>query len=662
MKSNSKFFIVCLLALIFGGFSSSYSKELRYPDIKQTMQKMFAYHVENKSFSPLVVKRSFKIYLEQFDPDRLYLLKSEVDAFINLSQRDVNWVIHQYHQDEYEEYVKMDLIIQKAILRHRAIRAQIVTELLEQEQFQSVQDERYSDFAKSEAELKRRMKKKMVKLLSLRQKRSENSLNSNRKVKIVALLEKRLKRHESGYIPEGLSRQEYETRIEHLRSLHILKSLAKSLDAHTAYYDEEEAVELRTALKKQFHGIGVILREGEDGIYVADLITGGPAYNSKEIVVGDLLLEINGMTLEEASFEDVLEKLKGDVGTSVKLTLKNRSGKDSRKVSLKREKIILNQERLSYSYEPYADGVIGKITLPGFYDNGEGVNAEKDLREAIKELKSKGHLYGLVIDMRENSGGFLTQAVKIAGLFITNGVVVISKYADGEIRYMRDLDGKMYYQGPLLLLTSKASASAAEIVAQALQDYGAALVVGDERTYGKGSMQYQTVTEENSKAFFKVTVGRYYTVSGRSTQIEGVIADIVVPTVFSPYKIGERYLEYPLSSDQLDLRKSFEDNAKQNYRSFPKRQLPYLYRKDTTWTSMLPTLKANSQKRLAKNEDFQCFLKKIHGKKCSTASGKSLRQQKRASDHGVDDLHVRECVLILKDMIYLKSQKTSEDS
>lgn len=623
------------------------------------MQQIFSYHVENKTFSPLIAKRSFKVYLEQFDSDKIYLLKSEAATFLDLSHKEVKWVMHQYEKGEFDEYVKMNKIIEKSIERHRKIREEIRVEILNGVEVLSETDANYNDFSLSEADIKRRLKKKINKILTLREKRAGKALDFQRKAKILALLEKKFRRYESGYYFSDEKGELYsQEKREHYVALHVLKAMAKSLDAHSAYYDSDEAIELRTALKKQFHGIGVVLKEGEDGIYVADLITGGPADLSKKIKVGEFLLEINGQNLSEASFEEVLDYLRGEVGTSVDLKLKDKDGL-CHSLSLKREKIVLNQERLTYSFEPYGDGVIGKIILPGFYDNGEGVNAEKDLRDAIRDLKAKGPIYGLVIDMRENSGGFLTQAVKVAGLFITKGVVVISKYSDGEIRYMRDLDGRMYYQGPLILLTSKASASAAEIVAQALQDYGVALVVGDERTYGKGSMQYQTVTEENSKAFFKVTVGRYYTISGRSTQIEGVQADIVVPTIFSPFNIGERYLEYPLSSDHLDLKQFFEDSAKQGYNAFSKKYLPHLYRKDSTWTSMLSTLKANSDKRLAKDENFQCFLRKIHGKERVKSKQKLAKKTLNDNDFGVVDLQMKECVLIIKDMIYLKSSSAS---
>lgn len=621
-------------------------KELKYPQIRQNMQHIFQYHVENKSLSPIVVKRSFKIYIEQFDPDQIYLLKNEVLPFLELGDSQITNVVKHYEKDQFDEYLELNQVLEQAIARHRRIREEV--KILVMQGYTPNSREIPSDYAKSEEELKHRMLYKFNKVVEFREKKEGGRLSIEKKGKLFALYEKKLRRLESYYY--SLDVQASGHSAEHYQALHILKALTKSLDSHSAYYSSDEAAELRAALKKQFQGIGVVLRESEEGVYIADLITGGPAQLSGDVKIGDYLIAVDGHNVEEVVFDEVLEYLRGDEGSGVELTLK-REDSSAFQVKLKREKIVLNEERLSYTYEPYADGVIGKICLPGFYDNGEGINSEKDLREAIKELKALGPLYGLVIDLRENSGGFLTQAVKVAGLFITKGIIVISKYADGEIRYMRDLDGRMYYQGPLVLLTSKASASAAEIVAQALQDYGVAVVVGDERTYGKGSMQYQTVTEEDAKAYFKVTVGRYYTISGRSTQIEGVKADIVVLTAFAPYNIGERYLEYPLSSDQLDMEAMAQ--GKGPYKTFQKKYLPSLQVKETIWKKMIPYLKINSEKRLAKDENFQLFLRKIRGEVSETRVSKNNRKNHNNDNFGVNDLQMKESVNIVKDMIYL---------
>lgn len=640
-------FLTQWLVLVFLPGLAYSAKELKYSQVRPNMQTIMHYHIENKEFSSLIVKRSFKVYLEQFDPEKLYLLKDEVKSFLDLNEKDIALVIRQYDKDRFDEYIKMNHMLQKSIDRHRAIREEAIAFILKGGELQ-IQSDNHNDYASSEKEIKERIIIKYQKIIMLRERRAESSLDNEKKLKLLNLYEKRLRRHESAYYVSDERGEIHSPEVqEHYQSLHVLKAVTKSLDAHSAYYSAEEAAELRAALKKQFEGVGVVLKETEEGVCVADLITGGPAYESRKIHIGDVLIAIDGLSIKESSFDEILEKLRGEEGSVVELTFKTSSSLEN-PVKLKREKILLNEERLSYTYEPYADGVIGKIVLPGFYDNGEGVNSEKDLREAIKDLKSKGTLYGLVIDMRENSGGFLSQAVKVSGLFITKGVIVISKYSDGEIRYMRDLDGRMYYQGPLVLLTSKASASAAEIVAQALQDYGVAVIAGDERTYGKGSMQYQTVTEEDAKIYFKVTVGKYYTISGKSTQIEGVKADILVPTAFAPYNIGEKYLEYPLSNDHLDIEVAGVKGSPQ--KTIQKKYLPQMQQTETIWVQMIPSLKKNSEYRIGHDKNYQFFLQRVNGGR-STAQRNS--QSKKSENSGSVDLQTKEAVNIVKDMIYM---------
>jgi carboxyl-terminal processing protease len=458
---------------------------------------------------------------------------------------------------------------------------------------------------------------------------------ADRKQKICALFEKRFNHYESAYLPCDKS--------EHYLATHILRSMARGLDAHTAFFSPEEAYEMRSSLEKQFEGIGVVLREGLDGIEISDFIKGGPAEKSGKVQIGDIVVEIDGKPVVTTAYYDVLQQLKGNGRKDIVLGL--RRGQDVVKVDLKREKILMEDERLIYTAEPFADGIIGKLTLPSFYESPDSSSCEADIREALRELKKQGKLLGLVLDMRNNLGGFLSQAVKVSGLFITSGVVVISKYAQGEIQYLRNVDPRVYYNGPLVVLTSKLSASAAEIVAQALQDYGVGLVVGDDRTYGKGTIQYQTVTDTGAQSFFKVTVGRYYTVSGRSTQIDGVKADIIVPSAYSPYSIGERYLEYALRNDQVPSAYAdpLTDVPGQSKLWFQKNYLPYLQKKESQWVKMVPTLKTNSGYRLKNDPNFQVFLKKMD------------ENSDPGFDTGENDLQMSEAVSIVKDMINLKS-------
>ena len=608
------------------------AKPLVYRDIQQTMQEMLEYHIEYKELSPLLVKRSFKIYLEQFDPEKMYLLKSEVLPYQELGRLQVRGVIDDFDRGSFGAYESCALMLSKAAIRARSLRGEVSAEIAAGKSVSMSKTTAHVDYASSERELKARIAARIYAALRL----DERQLSKEKLQKGLELVDRKLARREKSYL---LSQGQG---VEHKVALHTLKALARSLDAHTSYYSPDEAYEIRTSLKKQLEGIGVVLRENLSGVYIADLIENGPAYQSGGVAVGDVIIEVNGRAVDRMEFDEILEELKGESGTSVELVLM-RDGAPQ-KVKLTRRKIAMQGELVSYSFEPFADGIIGKIELPAFYDNGSDITAERHLRKALIGLKNEGNLRGIVIDMRENAGGFLTQAVKVAGMFITRGVVVISKYSEGEVQYLRNLDGRSFFDGPIVLLTSKASASAAEVVAGALQDYGVALVVGDQRTYGKGSMQYQTITDPRAEMFFKVTVGRYYTVSGKSTQIVGVPADVHVPTIYSPFNIGERYLEYPISGDQLasafvDPLTGLDPKTKE---LLQQKYVPYLQKQEMRWKKMVPILVQNSRMRIKKDSNYQCFLNVINGKdtKCT-----------RKNNFGSTDLQMKEAVNIVRDMV-----------
>ncbi len=638
-----------ILFFILSSLSGAF--QLKRPDVKEAMEEMLAYHVEHKEFSPFLAKRSLKVYIQQFDSEKLYLLSSEVRPFVDPSNSQLKGIVQKYHQGDLSEYAALNQLIQKSIARAREHRQEIERELIQSDEIPTLSlDDSYADYARSDAELKMRIKKQLSQILAIEKRHGTlRQWNPQQRQKLFDLWERRFARLENTYLPSAAA-------TEHYLCMHVLKAMAKSLDAHSSYFSPEEAYEMRASLEKQFEGIGVVLREGIDGVAIHDMIKGGPAERSGKIHRGDLLTEIDGSSVEGSSYDDVLKRLQGSGSGKIELGFRRFSKEDTLefyRVTLKREKIVMQDDRVQYAKEPYGDGFIGKIHLPSFYESTGSSSCEADLRLALRELKKEGKLNGLVLDMRGNSGGFLTQAVKVAGLFVSSGVIVISKYAHGETQYLRDLDGRSYYDGPLVILTSRASASAAEIVAQALQDYGTALVVGDERTYGKGTIQYQTVTDTSSTSYFKVTVGRYYTVSGRTTQIDGVSADIFVPTAYSELPIGERYLEYPLKSDRIPsvYTDPLTDVDPRHKPWFQKNYLPNLQKKLSLWTQMLPELQKNSAYRLHQDKDYTLFLKVLKEEKKGEIFTPTAQ-----NNWGVADLQMQEAINILKDMAALKPE------
>jgi carboxyl-terminal processing protease len=641
-------FLCFLLFLAWASQGFSAPQNLTLPEIPKVLERLFSYHIENKQLNTTLIRRSMKIFIEQFDSEKAYLLSSEVHRYLHLSDAEASAILHRVQQGNYSDYATLFQVFQGAIARAGLMRVASSQELIQKGVQPSIERAvtPSAQYALSDSDLKTRQTTRMVRFFLFHE--SRTSLETpERRAKVCALFARKVSRLEAPFLTTN-------PKFEHTLTVKILKSLAKSLDTHTSFFSPEEAYEMRLSLEKQFEGVGVVLAEGVDGVMISDVLKGSPAEQSGKIGVNDLLLSIDGQDIRALSFEEVLDLLKKK-GSEIILGFKR--NETTFDVALKKEPIVMNDERIEVSHEKFGDGVVGKIALHSFYESANGVSSEKDMKEAIRSFKAQGPLHGLILDLRENSGGFLSQAVKVAGLFISTGVVVISKYGKEDVHYLRTLAGRAFYNGPVVVLTSKMSASAAEIVAQALQDYGLAVIVGDERTFGKGSIQYQNVTDAKSDLFFKVTVGRYYTASGRSTQIDGVIADIVVPTQYAPYNIGERFLEYPLPRDAVapayvDPLTDLDEKTRQ---VFQKRYLPFLQRVVPYWKKMMSQLKKNSEARLARDPDFQAFLKRLDKIRARqhTLPVNTIDEHIRI---GMEDLQMKEAVNVVKDMIMIESE------
>lgn len=643
---------------------------LKTEDIHKIMDQILSQHVENNEVTSSLIKNSLKAYIEQFDPYRTYLLEDEVKPYLHLSKADLDRLVKEYQESKYTTYENLETLFKNSILRARKIRDQFekenpsyfgLNQSLKPEQVDELLDNK--GYSKDEKELFERIKNQFVVLIQAEKKRYGQDYVLSHQKTIFETYEKRLRAFENPYFnqneQEGLL-SEKET--ENLFVMHVLKSLASSLDAHTEFFNPAEAYDMKMHLQNSFQGIGVSLQDSPEGITISGLVPGSPAAKTDLLKVDDVILEVNGKNVSEEQVESVAKMLQGEIGTSVTLLIKrkvleNQSVKDHQiKVTLKREPVSVDQDRVISTFERYQNGIIGQITLNSFYQNNQGISSEKDVKDAILKLKKEGDLIGLVLDLRENTGGFLSQAVKVAGLFITNGVVVISKYSNGEEKFFRDLDGKTTYTGPLIILTSKMTASAAEIVAQALQDYGVGIVVGDERTYGKGTVQTQTVTQDGASSYFKVTIGKYYTVSGNTPQIEGVIPDLFVPGKYNYEKIGEAYLgSHTLQHDKIapEFEDDLSDVEPSSKNWFLHYYVPTEQKKVETWKIMVPALKTKSEMRISKNSRYLDFIRKLKGEPEMSQSS----QEKGKKD---EDYQMMEAVNVLKDMIEIEEKTKLE--
>lgn len=666
---NIKFFIP-----VFSAFSLLSSCLLGGPtdllqdqDINKVMHQILSQHVGQGDMTKQLLKNSLVAYLDQFDPNRIYLLRNEVAPYTNISNSELTSILNQYKEGDYSIYKKLNETVVGSILRARKMRKELEmdpTHLLTEAK-RIVKGGPGSDttnvlFAKDLEELKKRIRMDMVSYTVDEMVRFGVAEVFDHPAQSLELYETSARAFENGYLftdeagnplPFAQQRSVFVT--------HVLKSLSSTLDSHTKFYDKSEAYDMKVRLEKGFEGIGVRLQQKLEGIYVTGIIPGGPAAKSGLLKVNDQIVSVDGSSVKGKNFSAVLDDIRERNTPTIDFDVKRDN--NPLHIQLKRDRITLNEGRVETNYEKFGNGIIGEITLHMFYQGENGVTSEADVKKAVADLSKIGNLRGLILDLRDNGGGFLSQAVQVASLFISRGVVVISKYGDGSEEIFRDLDGTEIYDGPLVILTSKETASAAEIVSQSLQDYGIALIVGDEQTYGKGTIQSQNITDQgDGTSPFKVTVGRYYTVSGKTPQLGGVKADIVVPSQFSFLAIGEEYLEHPLPSDSIaaEYKDDIEDVSASDKAWYLKNYLPNLQKKKDTWTKMLPELKKNSAVRIAKNEEYQKFLTYIKKRSEGIENGEAVLETNRPESF--NDLQMQEAVNIVKDMIALQAKNRAE--
>jgi carboxyl-terminal processing protease len=354
----------------------------------------------------------------------------------------------------------------------------------------------------------------------------------------------------------------------------FLDSLAQSYDPHSEYLSKADLKNFSINMGLSLVGIGAMLRSDDGYAKIESLVPGGPAQTDGRLKVGD---KITAVAQGAAEFNDVrdmrldkvVEQIRGKKGSKVRLLVIPSDAADPSKrkmVDLVRDEIKLKDQ------EARADIIMKKndkgepvklawLTLPSFYADMDHhqKSTTKDVLALLKRLK-KENIQGLVVDLRRNGGGSLEEAISLTGLFLKNGPIVQTKSSNGNIVVSSDPDSGIAYAGPMIVLTSRQSASASEIFAAALQDYGRAVVVGDKQTFGKGTVQtileigkFTSLLGSHSQedGALKLTIQKFYRVAGGSTQLQGVVSDIVLPSLTDLPEFGEGALKNCLTYDEV---------------------------------------------------------------------------------------------------------------
>ncbi|MGJ5642502.1 carboxy terminal-processing peptidase [Formosa sp. S-31] len=570
MKRNYKY-LVLLLLLAFASCSFT-TKTFTNPDKDKLLIQIITHVLETAHFDPKTIDDTFSEevyanYLEALDPLKRYFYESDIKEFEKY--KDV--IDDQLREFDISFFNLTYERLNKRIEESKAMYKEVLATPFDytiDEEFNS--DYKETTYAKNKKELKDRWRKQL-KFTTItnyddiqtdehlkKQKEPKHKLKSNAEMEAEARAStlKNIDNYYTDYI-DDLQRKDWFAMY--------VNAIVEEFDPHTFYFAPEDKDRFDQQMSGKLEGIGAKLQKKMDNTKIVELISGGPAWRSKKLEVGDIIVKVRQEDEKEAvnivgmRLDDAIKYIKGPKGTKVNLTIKKVDG-SFKEVVLVRDVIELDETYAKSSIVKKDGATYGVINLPKFYvdfENYNNRNAASDIKREIDRLKESG-MEGLVIDLRNNGGGSLQTVVDMAGLFIEEGPVVQVRSTGGPKEILRDTDRSIEWDGPMVILVNELSASASEILAAAMQDYKRAIIIGSKQTYGKGTVQnvldLNRIVRNNSSGdlgALKLTTQKFYRINGGSTQLEGVKSDVTVPDRYSFIDIGEKDQENPLPWDKI---------------------------------------------------------------------------------------------------------------
>lgn len=554
-------------------------------------------HYTQREFDDVTSKELLENYLNFLDFSHLYFTQEDVDEFhknyaTELDDRvllhDVSPAIEIY--EAYEARVKERFAKVKEILANETFEFssdrtinrsrkdvpwpankeaadQVWSDILEN----NLLEEELSDIAKTEAEEEK--EKKRAEKIAAGEEVEDEQEETEDSDEDKTPVERILKRYEQ--VLTDLADTDEEEIVNH-----FLSSLAHTYDPHSDYFSQSELEQFEISMKNELVGIGALLSKDEGGAAeIQGLVVGGPADKGGELAPFDRIvgvaqgLEGEMVDVTLMKLQNIVKIIRGKKGSDVRLEVNPAEAADPgitteiiiRRDTVKLKDKLANAELLEIpkSGDPQTTRRIGWINLSSFYadmQRGGTTATTKDIQRLVKRLMKEG-IEGLILDLRGNPGGSLEEAINLTGLFIKNGPVVQQKDTFERTSYRSSRSGRLY-GGPLVVLQDRQSASASEILAAALQDYQRAVIVGESSSFGKGTVQTIMEVGNNMGRFsakdragaLKVTIQKFYRIAGGSTQLKGVVPDLIFPSIRDALDIGEDALDNPLAYDEIEPR------------------------------------------------------------------------------------------------------------
>jgi carboxyl-terminal processing protease len=729
-KTMTRRFVVLLfiLALLLPGTSWAVKTEDDFESNRAMLlgyilrQYISSYHYSNKPFDDQVSRAAFEAYLQQLDFQKRFLLQKDIERLRTYSTK----IDDEMNKGKIElPSLGTELLRARILFIQKQLPALLATPFDFQKDDYLELDPAKLGYCKSEQELLERWRQNLKfqvgkRYLDLLEEAGlkEQPLKSIDAAKRLALREqarqKIMKNNE-----DHLTRLLEDTEKEHFNR--YFNAVAKAFDPHTLYMPPVSKEDFDIHMRGSLEGIGARLREEDGFIKVESIVPGSAAFKQGQLAAEDVILKVAEKDLEpvditDMRLRDAVGLIRGEKGSEVRLTVR-KPDNTTLVIPIIRDVVEIEETFVKSALFPSPDGegVYGYIKIPSFYRDfdapqvvspvvtedpkkkplklkltdakPESRNVTDDTRKAVQELKA-GQMKGLVLDLRDNSGGSLNDAVLTAGLFIKQGPVVQVREGRGKVQTLADNGGKIEYDGPLVVLVNRFSASASEIVAGALQDYGRAVVIGGDHTHGKGTVQAvidldRGVPSEKMEQFkplgaLKITTQKFYRISGESTQYRGVVPDIILPDWFSGMESGEQYLENSLPWDTispvpydkwqkevaelalLQKRSNQRVAASADFTEIRQRvERAQVKRQETLQPLQLEKMRQQRQQDEAERQFFSRM--HAHGEESENGNGKAGKAARRNSLSGLkEDPYVQEAVSILKDISFSRSGMLAE--
>ncbi len=569
MKNFYKIFIAVFslfVILAFTADNTNPKNKLILDVLKQTLK---AYHYQDYDIDNVFSEEVFKLYIEKLDYNKRFFIQSDINEFgaykykIDEAVKEGDFTFFELSKKTYLERVQeLNKYIEAALKKPFDFTSEATIEL----------DPEKRNFAETKKELKENwlqfLKYSVMTKLASKLDIQEEALKKNDttvEIKTFAELEEKSREEVKKTYDDWYHRI---LKIDESDILDIyFNSITGFFDPHTEYMPPKDKENFDIHISGKLEGIGATLSQPNAYIKVEHIVPGSACWKQGELEVGDLILKVaqgaeDPVDVVDMRLDDAIKMIRGKKGTEVRLTVKKADG-SIHIIPIIRDVVII-EETFAKSIiiqNSLNNKKIGYIYLPQFYadfDDANGRRCSEDVEIEVEKLKNE-KVEGIIVDLRNNGGGSLTDAVDIVGLFIEKGPVVQVRSRFGMPQVLKDNDAGVLYNGKLVVMVNEFSASASEIMAAAIQDYGRGIIVGSKQTFGKGTVQRfvsfdDIIKNENELkplGHLKITIQKFYRVNGGATQLKGVLSDIVLPDAYSLIDMGEKDMDNPIEWDEI---------------------------------------------------------------------------------------------------------------